>query len=125
MKKVKIHKNAGVLSAYGLILADVVVEKQTPHLKAIGSSYNEIESTFKKLIEDSKESLTEQGFSENDMKFERILHMRYDRTDAIIFCSDLDGTFTEKDFVEDFEKHYRREFGFVIQDREIIVDDVR
>lgn len=28
MSKVKVHKYAGVLSAYGLVLADVVNEKQ-------------------------------------------------------------------------------------------------
>lgn len=35
MRKVKIHKYAGILSAYGLALADVVVENQESFLKPL------------------------------------------------------------------------------------------
>uniref|UniRef100_A0AC34GWY0 5-oxoprolinase n=1 Tax=Panagrolaimus sp. ES5 TaxID=591445 RepID=A0AC34GWY0_9BILA len=126
MKKVKIHKNAGVLSAYGLVLADVVVEKQAPVMKAIQSNFNDIQILLKKLENDSKKHLVSQGFNEKELVFEKILHMRYHKTDAIIMCSDQNGKLSTKDdFVDEFGKQYMREFGFTISDREIIVDDVR
>lgn len=126
MKKVKIHKNAGILSAYGLVLADVVVEKQAPVMKAIQSHFSNIEGLFSKLEKESVKHLVSQGFKENEVVVEKILHMRYHKTDAIIMCSDQEGMLSTKDhFVEEFGKQYMREFGFTIPDREIIVDDVR
>jgi 5-oxoprolinase (ATP-hydrolysing) len=56
MKKVKIHKNAGVLSAYGLVLADVVAEKQAPVMKAIQTNFTVIETLLNKLENDSKKT---------------------------------------------------------------------
>jgi 5-oxoprolinase (ATP-hydrolysing) len=126
MKKVKIHKNAGVLSAYGLVLADVVAEKQAPVMKSIQTNFTVIETLLNKLENDSKKHLVSQGFNEKELVFEKILHMRYHKTDAIIMCSDQSGKLSGKDdFVDEFGKQYMREFGFTIPDREIIVDDVR
>jgi 5-oxoprolinase (ATP-hydrolysing) len=49
--------------------------------------------------------------------------MRYDRTDCALMCSSEKGD--KAGFLEAFRSAYKREFGFVIDDREIIVDDIR
>lgn len=61
------------------------------------------------------------------MHFERTLHMRYDRTDCVLMCvgERKGGSEGLEAFKKTFEDSYKREFGFVIPDRDIIVDDVR
>lgn len=127
MKKVKIHKYAGILSAYGLVLADVVSENQEPYLKSlIKENFGHIEARFKHLEEKCRKNLAAQGFAPTDMHFERILQMRYDRTDAILMCSRTESEEGPmKGFEKSFTDQYKREFGFTIQDRAIIVDDIR
>lgn len=126
MQKVKVHKYAGILSAYGLVLADVVSESQESFLKPLKESFSQIESRFEELKEKCRKHLKSQGFSDEDISFEEILQMRYDRTDAILMCSKEEDS---KDHMETFEKsfadQYKREFGFTIPDRTIIVDDIR
>lgn len=56
--------------------------------------------------------------------------MRYDRTDCALMCSAKSGSSTQDspksgDFLNAFQTAYKREFGFIIPDRQIIVDDLR
>jgi 5-oxoprolinase (ATP-hydrolysing) len=127
MRKVRIHKYAGILSAYGLVLADVVSENQEAYLKPLNKeNFRYIEARFKHLEGKCRAHLATQGFSPEDMKFEQILQMRYDRTDAILMCNKAAN---ESDAIKAFEKsftdQYKREFGFTIPDRTIMVDDIR
>jgi N-methylhydantoinase A/oxoprolinase/acetone carboxylase beta subunit len=47
MRQVKVHKHAGVLSAYGLVLADVVNEQQQAWMKPVdGWFFNDIYYAF-------------------------------------------------------------------------------
>lgn len=39
MKQVKVHRYAGILSAYGLGLADVVAERQEPFMKMLNPGW--------------------------------------------------------------------------------------
>ncbi|CAD5226711.1 unnamed protein product [Bursaphelenchus xylophilus] len=127
MKKVKIHKYAGILSAYGLALADAVVESQEAFLRPLSNDTSEeLAQKFRKLEARGESQLKGQGFKKDEITFDRILHMRYDRTDCVLVISRSDdpsnivGAFTET-----FESRYKKEFGFVIKDRSIIVEDLR
>ncbi len=57
--------------------------------------------------------------------------MRYDRTDCALMClgnsNSNSGNLAPKngDFEAAFLAAYKREFGFTIPDRKIIVDDIR
>uniref|UniRef100_A0A914BYY1 5-oxoprolinase n=1 Tax=Acrobeloides nanus TaxID=290746 RepID=A0A914BYY1_9BILA len=127
MRKVRIHKYAGILSAYGLVLADVVSENQEAYLKPLNKeNFRYIEARFKHLEGKCRAHLVTQGFSPEDMKFEQILQMRYDRTDAILMCNkDANESDAMKAFEKSFTDQYKREFGFTIPDRTIMVDDIR
>ncbi len=48
--------------------------------------------------------------------------MRYARTDCALMCTSENG---QDGFLKAFRTAYKREFGFVIDDRDIIVDDIR
>uniref|UniRef100_T1PD50 Hydantoinase B/oxoprolinase n=1 Tax=Musca domestica TaxID=7370 RepID=T1PD50_MUSDO len=125
ISKVLIHKYAGILSAYGMALADVVNEVQEPSGLQFSSNN---ESLLKKSLETLKEkcrsSLKEQGFEE--IVLESFLHLRYEGTDCALMCTQGKDT---ADWLGGFEKtfldRYRTEFGFVLQNRRIVVDDIR
>ncbi|XP_059611446.1 5-oxoprolinase [Phlebotomus argentipes] len=133
MTKVLVHKYAGILSAYGMALADVVHEAQEP----CGVDFRPVTSDI--LVErldtlsaQCVQKLKEQGFQDDQIELEPYLHMRYDGTDCALMCSPKkihsdDNALSQKygNFYEAFLERYRMEFGFVITDRKIIVDDVR
>uniref|UniRef100_A0A915E116 5-oxoprolinase n=1 Tax=Ditylenchus dipsaci TaxID=166011 RepID=A0A915E116_9BILA len=125
MRKVKIHKYAGILSAYGLALADVVNENQEAYIKPLtDETFWDIEHRFQALEERCTQTLMKQKFSAKEIAFERILHMRYEKTDCVLMCTGKQGDKLEN-FKSSFMESYQREFGFTIPDRTIIIDDIR
>lgn len=130
MSSVFIHRYAGILSAYGMALADVVHEAQEPcALVYCLDSYKIISQRIDNLVNQCKYELKKQGFSESFIKTEPFLHMRYERTDCALMCSAINypanNIFKYGDFKASFIENYKREFGFIIPDRPIIVDDIR
>ncbi|CAD7012331.1 unnamed protein product [Ceratitis capitata] len=131
INKVLVHKYAGILSAYGMALADVVQEAQEP----CGLPFTVENAAFFKtrldaLAAQCTTSLQTQGFQK--IELEPFLHLRYDGTDCALMCSPA-GTASKADilhasygdFVATFLQRYRTEFGFVLQNRAIVVDDIR
>ncbi|XP_011188481.2 5-oxoprolinase [Zeugodacus cucurbitae] len=131
ISKVLVHKYAGVLSAYGMALADVVQETQEP----CGLSFSAENAAFFKsrldaLSAQCTSSLQSQGYSK--IELEPFLHLRYDGTDCALMCSPAATARKEDallasygDFIDTFLQRYRTEFGFVLQNRAIVVDDIR
>jgi 5-oxoprolinase (ATP-hydrolysing) len=122
MSTVYIHKYAGILSAYGMALADVIHEEQVPS----AMEYNQdnlvrLEAELDGLQDKCEAALLGQGFAKAQIKSERYLHMRYQGTDCALMCSSSN----EDDFMTAFLKRYKTEFGFTLQNRAVFVDDVR
>lgn len=116
------HRYGGILSAYGLSLADAVHEVQEPTAETY---QGDISPSGKKRLSHLKkvatEALQKQGYDESTIIVEEYLNMRYEGTDnAIMIAKSKDTTFEE-----DFLALYKREFGFVLQNREILIDDYR
>ncbi|XP_054738314.1 5-oxoprolinase [Anastrepha obliqua] len=131
ISKVLVHKYAGVLSAYGMALADVVQETQEPcGLEYSAGNADLFKARLDALADQCTTNLKSQGF--NKIELEPFLHLRYDGTDCALMCSP--ATTTNKDdalltsygdFIATFLQRYRTEFGFVLQNRAIVVDDIR
>jgi 5-oxoprolinase (ATP-hydrolysing) len=128
MTTVFVHKYAGILSAYGMALADVVFEAQEPSAKIYNkANYDYFDERLSALEEQCKDELKKQGFTDENIVLKPYLHMRYDGTDCGLMCSPVpskEGT-KHGDFLLAFIDRYQSEFGFVIHKRNIIVDDVR
>ena len=121
MNTVYIHKYAGILSAYGMALADVIHEEQAPcALEYSDENMPELNKMLGELSEKCKVALLSQGFDKDQIKTEKYLHMRYQGTDcALMVASET------TDFMTGFLKRYQTEFGFTLQNRSVLVDDVR
>jgi len=122
-----IHRYSSILSAYGLALADRVYELQEPsstfYTKQNKSS---LISRLDKLERDVREELRGQGFEERRIHVERALNMRFEGTDTALMVlpepTDGDG---KEDFEAAFKRVYMAEFGFLLETKIIIVDDIK
>lgn len=135
IKQILIHRYSSVLSAYGMALADVVDERQEPDSKVWsedGKVVGELKEKMEKLKEKSRKTLQDQGFDGKEIVFEEYLNMRYRGTESALMIikpseEDAKEHFDGQDwaFGKAFVNHHRYEFGFTLDDRDIIVDDVR
>ncbi|KAK6841339.1 hypothetical protein PG987_002199 [Apiospora arundinis] len=120
IRQILVHRYSSVLSAYGMALADVVDERQEPESKVWKedqSVIDELKTKMEKLKDKSRQALVDQGFNDSEVVFEEYLNMRYRGTESALMI--------DWDFGEAFVKHHRYEFGFTLDDRDIIIDDVR
>ncbi|KAJ0022992.1 hypothetical protein NQD34_015126 [Periophthalmus magnuspinnatus] len=131
MKSVFIHKYSGVLSAYGLALADVVEEVQEPcSLKYEEECYVELDRRVDNLSKRCIDTLCARGFSSGQITTEVFLHLRYEGTDCALMVTATGFPPSAQsckagDFRSAFTKRYLKEFGFTITGRPIVVDDIR
>ncbi|XP_072707825.1 5-oxoprolinase [Ciconia boyciana] len=131
MGRVFIHKYSGILSAYGLALADVVHEAQAPcALRYEPAAFPRLDGRIAALERECRDALRAQGFAGERIRTEAFLHLRYEGTDCALMCSAKGHPPTPRscragDFLAAFTSRYLVEFGFTIPDRAVVVDDVR
>ncbi|KAH7149455.1 Hydantoinase B/oxoprolinase-domain-containing protein [Dactylonectria estremocensis] len=135
IQQILIHRYSSVLSAYGMALADVVDERQEPESKVWNDDakvVGELREKMGKLKDKSRASLNDQGFRDDEIAFEEYLNMRYRGTESALMIIKPDiteGSGNSEgngwDFGNAFVKQHRYEFGFTLDDRDIIIDDVR
>ncbi|KDP28931.1 hypothetical protein JCGZ_19361 [Jatropha curcas] len=127
MKEVLIHKFCGILSAYGMGLADVVEEAQEPYSAVYGpESVLEASCREDMLVKQVKQKLQAQGFRGENITTETYLNLRYEGTDTSIMVRrhvNEDGS--AGDYAVEFVKLFQQEYGFKLQNRNIIICDVR
>ncbi|KHN96926.1 Hydantoinase B/oxoprolinase [Metarhizium album ARSEF 1941] len=135
INQILVHRYSSVLSAYGMALADVVDERQEPESAVWqddGRIVSEIQAKMEKLKKKSRAALKDQGFRDNEIVFEEYLNMRYRGTESALMIikptdQEAKAHFGGKSwqFGQAFARHHRYEFGFTLDDRDIIIDDVR
>ncbi|KAE9613462.1 putative 5-oxoprolinase (ATP-hydrolyzing) [Lupinus albus] len=127
MKEVLIHKFCGVLSAYGMGLANVVEEAQEPY-SAIYGGESIIEASRREgvLLGQVKQKLQSQGFNEGNISTETYLNLRYEGTDtAIMVKRQIAEDGQSHDYATEFVRLFQQEYGFKLQNRNIVICDVR
>ncbi|SCU77529.1 LANO_0A00606g1_1 [Lachancea nothofagi CBS 11611] len=118
------HRYSSILSAYGMFLADVVEDIQEPcsHILNHPNIESKICARFEELAKKATTNLLEQGFKVSEIVFERYLNLRYEGTEStLMILKDANSWNFEKSFAET----HKREFGFSLCDRDVIIDDIR
>jgi 5-oxoprolinase (ATP-hydrolysing) len=84
------------------------------------------------LTEKVVNELKEQGFEGKMVKVERMLNMRFDGTDtSLMVLAESEGQkegqedSEEEDFLGAFRKAYKSEFGFLLDEKNVVVDDIK
>ncbi|MEE8279971.1 MAG: hydantoinase B/oxoprolinase family protein [Alphaproteobacteria bacterium] len=121
MTRIFIHPHAGVLSAYGMGLADVremreraVEEKLSERLIA------ELAALLDELAADARAELGREQVAPSRVTVRRKVHVRYEGTDTalIVDFADLEG------IIEGFESAHDRRYGFVMPEKDRLVEAV-
>ncbi|WYL96569.1 MAG: hydantoinase B/oxoprolinase family protein [Gloeotrichia echinulata IR180] len=117
MKQVFIHPYAGVLSAYGMGLADVRVIRE----RAVEGVLSEgLESVLAVLVRESEEETNRRGAEDSEIEVLRKVHLRYEGTDAPLIV-DFGDVVAMK---SQFEGLHRQRYGFIAPEKQLIVEAV-
>ncbi|CAK9271919.1 unnamed protein product [Sphagnum jensenii] len=122
MREVVVHRYCGILSAYGMGLADVVEEAQEPYAAVYGPLVmDEVSNRSAALKEEVKKQLGLQGFKKEEISTEVFLNLRYEGTDTAMMIKDPD----DGNYATAFVRQFRQEYGFELQRKAILISDVR
>lgn len=119
METIHMHPLSGVLSAYGMGLADVRASRQRAIEQPLENNTLEtIRELADALAEENRDELTGQKVAPADMATEVRVHLRYEGTDTALPIPL--GAFA--DMRAAFERAYMQQFGFTDPDRTIVVE---
>ncbi len=122
ISKIFIHRFSGILSAYGIGMADVVVERQKPFSWVLADGVlPSVDREINDLQNEACGELKRQGFEPDAMESTAYLNLRYQGTDTAMMIPRPE----DNDYMSAFRQAYRREFGFDLTGRDILVDDIR
>ncbi len=121
MKTVLIHPLAGILSAYGMGLADIRANRQQAIEAVLGDeTMKSAEATAARLAGENETELTAQGVPAEGIEVLKRAHLRYAGTDTPIVVR-LD---TPDAMRAAFEAEHRTQFGFTTPDKAIVMEAV-
>ena len=119
MKKVFLHPLAGVLSAYGIGLADLRhISEAALELPLTPDTMLEIEATAQRLTHEATEELSRQGVTAPACSVS--LQVKYKGSDSTLTVP----LGSLSDIRNSFEAQHKQQFGFVSPDKELIVESL-
>ncbi|MDX1528277.1 MAG: hydantoinase B/oxoprolinase family protein, partial [Gammaproteobacteria bacterium] len=121
MKTIFIHPYAGVLSAYGMGLADIsAMRERAVEAPLDDALVAKLDERYAALEKDVGEEIRSQGIEDDHMRVIKRIHVRYEGTDSALVVS-----FGERaQIVDAFESAYRDRYGFVMPDKRLLVEAV-
>ncbi|HET7795084.1 MAG TPA: hydantoinase/oxoprolinase family protein, partial [Rhizobacter sp.] len=120
MTRVFAHPLAGVLSAYGMGLADQSVMRESAIELPLATALPTASERLDALARDTADELRRQGVSSADVVVHRRVHVRYQGTDSALVVPF--GSAAEIQAA--FEAAYRRRFAFLMSERALVVEAV-
>ena len=127
MKKVMVHPLAGVLSAYGMGLADQsLIKEKTIELNYQLDQVNSLEPIFNNLMEQAtKELFLEHTQSKTHLT--KRLHLKYAGSDTTLLI-DADNTKTIVEqfnqIFDKFNESYLKRFAFLMKGKPLVIESV-
>ena len=119
MSRVLAHPLAGVLSAYGMGLAEqVAMRERSVERRLDADGIAEAQRALAGLEAAARDELLAQGEPAASLRVRRRLHLRYDGTDTALPVDAGD----EASMRAQFESAYRLRFAFLMPDRPLVID---
>lgn len=119
IKNIFIHPFAGVLSAYGMGLADQrLIKERYIGAELSGHLVEELKTVFSELEKEGRLSMMEQGVLEHDIIVLFKTHMRYAGSDTQLLVD-----FADRDTLRcSFEEAHKKRFGFAMEEKSMVVE---
>ncbi len=123
MEAVLIHPFSGLLSAYGIGMASVFASRQQGLIRPLATeTVSDLDATIQTLHDAVFEEMQLQGVPKGEVVWRPNLHIRYDGTDTA-----LPVNFTSRSIDEArraFETAHKAQFGFVYDDKPMVIETV-
>ena len=121
MTRVLIHPLAGVLSAYGIGLADIIaMREQAVEAPLTTEGLENLPGTLDPLERDARAEVTAEGVPPERITAAHRAHLRYQGTDTAVIVP----VGSLADMTAAFEAEYSRRFSFLMPDKPVIVEAV-
>jgi 5-oxoprolinase (ATP-hydrolysing) len=121
MSRVLVHPLAGVLSAYGMGLADQnLIREQAVELPLSEQALPQLAAQLQALAQQAEADLRSQQASQAGLVVHRRVHVRYEGTDSALVVPFGDALAIEAAF----EQAYRQRFAFLMQGKRLVVEAV-
>lgn len=123
MSTVFVHPLAGVLSAYGMGLADQGVMRQAAIEQPLAdAALPAVRTRLDGLADEAVAEIRRQGAGTGEIRVLRRAHLRYTGTDSALVVDFGDGSVAA--LTAGFESAYRRRYAFLMQGRALVVEAV-
>ncbi len=121
MTRILIHPYAGVLSAYGIGLADITAMREAAIEAPLSDQLGpELREALQRLESQARAEVAAQGVPAERIHALHRVHLRYDATDTAL----LVPAGTPEAMTKAFEETYQRRFSFLMRDKPITVEAV-
>src|SRR5690348_8495646 len=121
MKRVYIHPFAGVLSAYGMGLADLrTLREQALEVRLADDAMPQLAAALERLAEDGTAEMRSQGIEGKRITVLRKAHVKYEGTDTPLVVP----YGTRAEIVAAFEAAHKQRYGFVMPEKPLVVEAV-
>jgi 5-oxoprolinase (ATP-hydrolysing) len=119
ISRVLIHPHAGVLSAYGMGLADVTAMREfSVNTELDDALPRKLEDDFHPVERDAREELTAQGIEPKAITLQRKLQVKYAGTDTTLLVDHGSRESVERAF----GRRHKQKFGFTMKQRALVVE---
>ncbi len=121
MTRVFAHPFAGVLSAYGMGLADqTAMREQALEMTLSASVMTTLEAKLHTLADAARGDLLAQGVEPLRIRVVERVHLRYDGTDSVIVVpyADINAMVTA------FETAYKKRYSFLMPDKALVIEAI-
>ena len=123
MNTVFVHPLAGVLSAYGMGLADQGVMREAAIEQPLAdAALPAVRARLDALADEATDEIRRQGAGSGDVRVMRRAHVRYAGTDSALVVDFGNGSVAT--LAAAFEAAYRRRYAFLMEGRGLIVEAV-
>ncbi len=120
MNRVFVHPFAGVLSAYGMGLADQSVMREAAIELPLASGLQQAQARLDALAGEARGELLRQGAAASHVELRRRVHLRYQGTDSALIVP-----FGAAPQIEAaFEAAYRQRFAYLMPGRALVIEAV-
>jgi len=117
---VLVPPNPGILSALGMLLADVIKDYSLTVMKnQRNTTPDDLSTLFEDLEQRGRKDLFQEGFSESRLCLERYLDMRYEGQSFEIMVPFSDT------YIDDFHRRHEKTYGYRNRDKIVEIVNIR
>lgn len=121
MRRVLIHPFAGVLSAYGMGLADITAMRESSVEQILNTeNRNNCQQLLQQLAEEAQAEVLAQGVQAEHIHTIPRAHLRYEGTDSALIVN-FDAVET---MLQQFQTAYLQRYSFLMTDKAIVIEAV-